>query len=107
MLTNEVIEKLVEMGCNEWKKGDYHRIYVNPEMLGLTVDRYNSGKVSYAEFDEEKISNTEATKILAGKYYIDANNGTVSVTAGFAYGETKFRNTLKERIEEMLDKALA
>ena len=59
-MTNEMIERLVAMGCNEWKKHGYHRLYVDIESIGLRISRYNTGNISYAEFDGEKISNCAA-----------------------------------------------
>lgn len=65
-MDGDAIRALVEMGGNEWKKGDYHRIYFNDlgSRLGLTVTRYNTGNISGARLDGERISNSEAGRIL-------------------------------------------
>lgn len=102
-MTNEMIERLVAMGCNEWKKHGYHRLYVDIESIGLKISRYNTGNISYAEFDGEKISNCEARRILNGKYYIDVETGKVSIVNG----TSGHRSVIKERIEEMVRTAMA
>lgn len=68
------ITKLVEMGGNEWKKGDHHRVYFNNanKLIGLSVQRYGTGNVSSAKLDGETISNSYSRKIEGEKVYFDA-----------------------------------
>ncbi len=49
------------------------RRYINnwSELVGVEVGRYNTGNISWATFDGERISNGEAGRILAGKVWID------------------------------------
>lgn len=81
MSSNEIISKLVEMGGNEWQKGNYHRVYFNgfAERLGLSVERYNSGNICSATQHGESISNSEAKRILGRlsrfKVYYDVPSG--------------------------------
>lgn len=62
---------------NEWQKGDHHRIYFNFEYsdLGLDISYYKSGNVSYAKYDGEKISNSQARRMMSwtGKIFYDVN----------------------------------
>lgn len=59
------IEILKEMG-NEWQKGDKHRIYFNDlgAYYGIETERYNTGNICGATQDGERISNSEAKRIL-------------------------------------------
>jgi hypothetical protein len=43
------------------------------KIINLEVDRYNTGNISSAFLDGEKISNSKAYKYLQGKAYIDLN----------------------------------
>lgn len=65
------IEKLVAMGAKRWQKAGYDRLYINAKAVGLYVEYYNSGNVRYAEWRDEKISNSEAYRMLGAKVYID------------------------------------
>lgn len=75
------IEQLKKIGGSEWQKGDYHRIYFNnlAEIYGLTCSFYNTGNVSSASLDGEKISNSGARRILSAlgdaKLWYDVNSG--------------------------------
>lgn len=50
---------------NEWKHGEHHRIYINnlSEIYGLELNYYNTGNISSATLDNEKISNGAASKL--------------------------------------------
>ena len=72
------IQKLIEIGGNEWKTDDgtKHRIYFNdiPALYGLTMAYYNTGNISSAWMDGEKISNYKAKNIISGlpnSFYFD------------------------------------
>lgn len=69
-------EMLLSMGGREWAKGGLHRIYlpveVSARVLELKVTRYDSGNISSATLEGEKISNASAKEILydlEGAYY--------------------------------------
>lgn len=51
---------------NEWQAGDKHRIYINDlmDLYGLKVEYYNSGNISAAWLDGEKISNSQARTMI-------------------------------------------
>jgi len=61
-------KKLIVLGGNEWKKGDYHRIYFNSQSLqefyGLELEYYKTGSISHATLDGERISHSQARKEL-------------------------------------------
>jgi hypothetical protein len=73
MMTEERIKELEGKGFKRWQKGNYDRLYINATALGLVVDRYKTGNISYAEFNGERISNTQGTKMVDAKTYIDVN----------------------------------
>lgn len=58
------IESLRQLG-SEWQKNDKHRIYFNDleAWMGLDCSYYNSGNISGATLDGERISNSEARRI--------------------------------------------
>jgi hypothetical protein len=79
MVSEETIAAMKSLG-REWTKDDYHRIYFDdlPALYGLSVSRYNSGNISGASLDGERISNGAAGRILAaldGKLYYDLADG--------------------------------
>lgn len=73
--------RLIARGGNLWEKHGYRRIYLNDleELYGLELGFYNTGNISWAKLDGEKISNSSARKHRAefayGKLYYDLNTG--------------------------------
>ena len=63
----ERLEAMREIGLGEWEKNNTHRFYVNDvsNRLGLETSRYNTGNISHATLNGEKISNTKAAKLLS------------------------------------------
>lgn len=76
---NSVEEKLIGVGCYVWEKYGRKRIYINEDQLekvfGLSISRYNSGWICSAFLNGEKISNSEARRLLAIKPYYDCLSG--------------------------------
>lgn len=72
--------RLLQIG-NRWTKGAMDRIYINdlPRWYGLNVDHYKSGNICYAELNGERISNTQASKLLGrlsmAKVWYDVTTG--------------------------------
>lgn len=77
----EMETKLKAIG-KYWEAGDKKRIYFNNllDLYGLEVTRYGTGKISSARLNGQKISNTQATKLInrmcLGKLWYDCNSGT-------------------------------
>nr|DAK48516.1 MAG TPA: hypothetical protein [Caudoviricetes sp.] len=78
-MTNERIEKAIEDGARRWTKEGYDRLYVSPELLGFSYNRYHTGNISCAYWDGERISNAEGGRILDTKVYYDLTTDRVSV----------------------------
>lgn len=77
---NNVEEKLISAGGNLWEKYGRKRIYINDDdviekVFGLSVSRYNSGMISSAFLNGEKISNSQARRLLAIQPYYDCIAG--------------------------------
>lgn len=93
--------KLIERGGKLWETGSMKRIYINniSELCGFDYTRYNTGNVSDASYNGEKISNTKATEILNNKIFFDCN------TQKFSYPKYDFVEEIgiyKDVIETLL-----
>lgn len=65
---NSFAKFLIDNGGKEWQKAGKHRVYLSSaqisDAIGLSVSRYNTGNISSARLKGEKISNTQAEKII-------------------------------------------
>lgn len=72
-------QKLEELGCTAWERGDMKRYYMDDEgfekVFGLSVDRYKSGNICSASFCGEGISNAKAGRLMGRAVYYDAVKG--------------------------------
>lgn len=83
-LNDEQIKNMETKGFNRWTKGKYDRMYFNIDRGGgLEIEYYKSGNISYAELDGEKISNSQAYRILAVTAYVDVATGEPHVYGGY------------------------
>jgi hypothetical protein len=74
----ELVARLVEAGGKEWIGGANHRVYFKPErILGLEIEKYNSGSLRNVMLNGERISNSKAGRIINSKLYVDVNTGEV------------------------------
>lgn len=109
MMTEKIIAALEAKGFRRWTKGDYDRLYINVEDLGVLHCTYSkSGWETACYFDGEKISNSEARRIKgkAEKNWINVKTGEIFSTNG--YGEkTSETEWVVETIQEMIDEAEA
>lgn len=72
-----MIERLEAMGCKRWQKAGYDRLYINAKNVGLYLEYYKTGNIQYAEWKGEKISNSQAYKLVGAKCFIDVETMTV------------------------------
>jgi hypothetical protein len=69
-------EKMLSIG-KIWNQNGFNRIYfpISLDMIGLEVERYNTGNICSAKLDGEKISNSKAGKMItqlnSGKVWFD------------------------------------
>lgn len=99
MMNQRQIEKLESMGYRRWQKGDMDRLYINPKDIGLEVEYYSTGNVRYAEFNGIHVSNSEARRIMGGKYYIDVKTAKVNVS-GNADNADRIKVMMENALEE-------
>lgn len=71
----ELIAALEKKGFKRWTKGSMDRLYINPTSIGLELDFYKTGNVSYATLNGERISNSRGTAMKEAKCYIDIATG--------------------------------
>lgn len=91
------VTKLTNAGANRWTKYGKDRMYlqnIDTNIIGLDVDRYNTGNICKATFNGEKISNSEAYRILGSfsKSYIDLEDGKIYGCSENEYGEGFIKN---------------
>ena len=77
MLSEAKIIELAEKGFKRWTKGNIDRLYINATQLGLVCGYYNTGNISWAEFNGESISNSQARRYKAAKTFVDVKTGAV------------------------------
>lgn len=81
------VETLIKMGASRWQKYGKDRVYLSScgaQIINLSVERYNSGNICYAEINGEKISNADAQRYMAAfeSAYIDMTSGKLCGTHG-------------------------
>lgn len=81
-LSDEEIEDLISKGLRRWQRGDKDRLYVNVKDL-IECTYYDSGNLSSASIDGERISNSKGKKYLGSKTYIDLKDGKLHTTEEF------------------------
>ena len=71
-----IIKVLTEAGGNLWEKNGKRRIYFSAStVMGLDVNRYGTGNISGADIKGERISNSEARRIMDCKFFYDVIDG--------------------------------
>lgn len=93
-MTEEQIKALEKVGFKRWQKGDKDRLYIDATQLGLECNYYNTGNISMAWFNGERISNSQGGRLKSAKTYIDVNTGKL-------YGTN---SDLKKAAEELVAK---
>lgn len=79
------VEDLIAMGAKRWEKAGYDRLYLNKAGLrfaGLEISRYNTGNVSLAKLNGEKVSNAKGSRMasIVERAYIDLTTGKLHCT---------------------------
>lgn len=96
-LNEKQIAALEEKGFRRWTNGTMDRLYINAETLGLEYDRFkSSGRVSYAVWRGERISNRWGNEMANAKTYIDIANGKLYAT----------ESTLEEAAQELYQETM-
>lgn len=80
-MTETMIKKLEAKGFKRWTKGEHDRLYANVENFGLELHHYNSGNISGATLNGEKISNSYGAEIKRNtSIYLNVNDGELYLT---------------------------
>ena len=80
-MTETMIKKLEAKGFKRWTKGEHDRLYANVENFGLELHHYNSGNISSATLNGEKISNSYGAEIKRKtSIYLNVNDGELYLT---------------------------
>lgn len=80
-MTETMIKKLEAKGFKRWTKGEHDRLYANVEDFGLELHHYNSGNISSATLNGEKISNSYGAEIKRNtSIYLNVNDGELYLT---------------------------
>lgn len=80
-MTETMIKKLEAKGFKRWTKGEHDRMYANVENFGLELHHYNSGNISGATLNGEKISNSYGAEIKRNtSIYLNVNDGELYLT---------------------------
>ena len=74
---SERIDELEALGFKRWQKGQFDRLYINADQLGLECKYYKTGNIKSAWFNGDEISNSEGYRMKAAKTYIDVATGEV------------------------------
>ncbi len=103
------VSKLEEMGGKYWQKGDRERVYLErakkelAPAIGLELGYYNSGRISSAYLDGERISNADGNRIsgVLGSIYVDVKTGVVH-RGRYDYSSSYDEDTIK-RVQEHIN----
>jgi hypothetical protein len=76
-MTQQMIDTLIAKGGKRWQKNGMDRIYFNASDLGLECTRYNTGNISSATFNGERISNSWARELSAAVTYVNVITGAI------------------------------
>lgn len=80
-MTENMIKKLEAKGFKRWTKSEHDRLYANVEDFGLELHHYNSGNISGATLNGEKISNSYGAEIKRNtSIYLNVNDGELYLT---------------------------
>lgn len=95
------IEELEAKGFKRWQKNGMDRMYINASTLGLICTYHKSGTISSADFNGERVSNSEGRRMKDAKTYIDlklkklvSNNVRLAaaaaelIGANYSFGDT-------------------
>ncbi len=96
------ITRLEGLGGNRWQKHEKDRIYFNAGdlaiLLGYKWENYNTGNISSAKLDGERISNSEMKRVLNDlncKLYYDVKDEKFNYYTGIGTGKDHTEDAIK------------
>lgn len=99
--SKEGIATLENYGATRWQKYGRDRLYVRRlrDLLGIEIDRHNSGNIRKATLDGEVISNARARRLLDSLdgAYVDLNGKKIVVE-----GREEDRDYITKKVMELV-----
>ncbi|MEU0937549.1 helix-turn-helix domain-containing protein [Embleya sp. NPDC005971] len=105
------VENMVAIGGSRWTKAGKDRVYLNDwaTYAGLETGRYNTGNIASASYQGERISNSQAYKILGSidKVWFDAADGKLHCRFGITESRVATREDVWDAIYSGIRAAIA
>lgn len=105
------VETITAIGGSRWQKSGHDRVYINnwAQYLPLEIDHYNTGNISWAAWEGEKISNSQAAKILGtlDKVWFDAADGKLHCRFGYSESRVADRDEVWQTVVSGIRNAIA
>ena len=105
------VENLVAVGGREWKRGDKHCVYFNniADYLPIEIEHYKSGRISWAAWEGEEISNSQAYLILQSvdRVYYDVATGEFRGCYGLRESRIASKQEVWKRLVAGIKQAVA
>lgn len=99
-MSDKHIAKAEALGLKRWSKGGHDRLYISPENVGYEISRYNTGNISSASYDGEKISNSKMARYSDYSQYVDVKTGELHMRNYVKYPEHE------ERVRDFYEKKI-
>lgn len=96
-LTEKQILSYESRGFKRWTKGTMDRLYINCTQYGCEFGYYNTGNISDAYFQGERVSNAEGRRFKATKVYVDVKTGKLHVDTS-----TGYESEIREAVEAII-----
>ncbi|UNZ20647.1 hypothetical protein [Streptomyces sp. 891-h] len=105
------VDTMTAIGGNRWQKNGHDRVYINnwAHFAGIETSRYNTGNISSASYQGERIPNSQAGKLLGSidKVWYDAADGKLHCRFGWSESRVADRDELWEAVVDGIRSAIA
>ena len=105
------VATMTAIGGNRWQKNGHDRVYINDwaEFAGIEINRYGTGNISSAFYQGERISNSQAGKLLGciDKVWYDAADGKLHCRFGWSESRVADREDVRQAIADGIRTAIA
>jgi len=104
-------ENMIAIGGNRWQRNDMDRVYLNDwaDLAGLHISRYGTGNISSAAWQGDRISNSQASKLLSSidKVWFDSSDGQLHCRYGYATSRVATQDDVWDAIVSGVRTAIA
>lgn len=104
-------DTMTAIGGNRWQKNGKDRVYINnwAEFAGIETTRYNTGNIASAYYQGERISNSQAGKLLSSidKVWYDAADGKLHCRYGWSESRVAGRTEVWAAVVDGIRNAIA